>query len=191
MKELLYGKTRCYYIEGKDRGILVDTDVAGTLPQFFRKIKENSLDISDIGSLVITHWHPDHMGIVSDLMRLGVRLVIFDVQLPYVHFSDAIYRRAGGNFIPVDESKATVISCKESRAFLKKMGIDGEVIHTPGHSEDSVSVVLDSGSAFVGDLPPLSSVAAFENEVLNESYKKILSLGVSRLFYGHMVSEQV
>lgn len=35
------------------------------------------------------------------------------------------------------------------------MGISGEIVPTPGHSDDSISVVLDDGSAFTGDLPPL------------------------------------
>lgn len=34
----------------------------------------------------------------------------------------------------------------------------GEILWTPGHSDDSVSLVLDSGIAFTGDLqPPLAS----------------------------------
>ncbi len=31
-------------------------------------------------------------------------------------------------------------------------GVRGEILKTPGHSDDSVSLVLDSGMVFVGDL---------------------------------------
>jgi glyoxylase-like metal-dependent hydrolase (beta-lactamase superfamily II) len=35
---------------------------------------------------------------------------------------------------------------------LSHFGIPGRVLYTPGHSSGSVSVLLDSGEAFVGDL---------------------------------------
>ncbi|MHC4604958.1 MAG: MBL fold metallo-hydrolase, partial [Planctomycetota bacterium] len=34
---------------------------------------------------------------------------------------------------------------------LKGIGIDGVILHTPGHTSDSISVLLSDGSAFVGD----------------------------------------
>ena len=37
---LKYGNTNCYYIEGKNESLLVDTDWAGTLQAFYSKIKE-------------------------------------------------------------------------------------------------------------------------------------------------------
>ncbi|MDY6797103.1 MAG: hypothetical protein SWK76_17755 [Actinomycetota bacterium] len=35
---------------------------------------------------------------------------------------------------------------------LRDMGIDGNVLHMPWDSRDSMSILLDDGSAFVGDL---------------------------------------
>jgi len=40
MKELVYGKTRCYLLDNGGQSVLVDTDWAGTLPLFFRALKE-------------------------------------------------------------------------------------------------------------------------------------------------------
>ena len=36
-------------------------------------------------------------------------------------------------------------------SLLKGIGIDGVILHTPGHTRDSVSVLLSDGRAFVGD----------------------------------------
>ena len=47
------------------------------------------------------------------------------------------------------------ITFAESRALLEQIGIRGEIVPTPGHSADSVSLLLDDGSAFTGDLTPL------------------------------------
>lgn len=132
------------------------------------------------------------MGIAAELMELGIRLVIFDVQLPYVHFSDSIFcREKNMDFKSIDESNAIIMACIESRNFLAQMGIKGEVIHTPGHSEDSISLILDDGTAIVGDLPPYSALSAVDDETVKNSYDKILSHGVTRIYYGHMVSEKV
>ncbi len=45
---LRYGNTRTYYICGGEAGILVDTDWAGTLPAFFRAIKQHHIRVEAI-----------------------------------------------------------------------------------------------------------------------------------------------
>ena len=189
IKELLYGNTRTYLIGGR---LLVDTDWAGTLPAYFRKLKSMGDAIGDIRYLMITHFHPDHMGIATELSELGIRLLIFDVQLPHVHFSYGIYKKENNrSYRPIDENRAYILPINESRKFLSELGISGEVIHTPGHSDDSVSLILDDGSAIVGDLPPYSSLPAIDDEKIKNSYEKIVSCGVSQLYYGHMISEKL
>jgi len=51
-------------------------------------------------------------------------------------------------------------SVRESRDLLSCMGIHGRIVHTPSHSEDSISLVLDDGNCFVGDLEPLEYLDA-------------------------------
>ncbi|MEE3324520.1 MAG: hypothetical protein VZR33_04220 [Methanosphaera sp.] len=64
---------------------------------------------------------------------------------------------------------------------MKDLGIDGEIIYTPGHSEDSISLVLDQGFAIVGDLYDLNSAALFSDKKINDSWKKILSHNIKNL----------
>ena len=90
-------------------------------------------------------------------MKLGVRLLLIDMQRDFVHFSDSIFARDGLPFEPIDEKQATVIRCEESRQFLSGIGISGEVIAVPSHSPDSIALLLDSGDAFVGDLQPMNT----------------------------------
>ena len=192
LTKLKYGNTNTYLIRGSGGNLLVDTDWAGTLPAFFRAIKEQNLQVGDISFVLSTHYHPDHMGITAELMELGVQLIIFDVQLPHIHFSDNIYIKEKNRFYKsIDESRAKRLSCSESRAFLDSLGISGEIIHTPGHSDDSISVLLDDGTAIVGDLPPYSALAVMEDETVLNSYKNILSRGATKLHYGHMMIERI
>ena len=181
---LKYRNTNCYYIKGKNGSILVDTDWAGTLQAFYKKVKE--LNITNIDYLLITHYHPDHMGIVQDIVdNMNVKLLVIDVQKDYIHCSDQIFEKNNNiNFNSIS-TEPLIISCKDSRKFLNDLGIDGEIIYTPGHSDDSISLILDNGIALVGDLYDLNSAFAFNDEKINNSWKNILSHNISKICYGH------
>lgn len=192
MIRLRYGNTNTFYIPGKDGGLLVDTGYAGTLPAFRRCLKAAGLKTGDISWVLATHWHPDHMGLVGELMRYGIKLLLPDVQQAAVHFSDGIFERDGLDFVHVDESAAVVLPCSESRSFLAGMGIAGEIIHTPSHSGDSITLILDDGDCFVGDLEPRAYLQAYgENEALKKDWDRILPLHPKRVFYAHRPEEEL
>ena len=187
MIKLRYGNTNTFYIPGESGGLLVDTDWAGTLPQFFRAIKAAGIELKAITALLITHYHPDHMGLAGQLQQLGVKLMIADVQHPFVHAPDAIFARDKRlSYRPVDENAAAVFSCAESRDALKALGIEGEILRTPSHSEDSVSLLLDDGSCLVGDLEPLAYLAGYDgNPALKSDWAQILRRRPKRILYAH------
>lgn len=181
--KLKYGNTNTYFVGG----LLIDTDYAGTLPAFYKEIKRNDISITDIKYVLATHYHPDHMGIIGELTELGIKLLIMKHQLEYVHFSDKIFGREPRlDFKPIDESKAVVISCEESRAFLRDLGIQGEIIRTKSHSNDGIAVFFDDGNCFVGDLEPFEYIGAYENNTaLQEDWRSLLNYDPAVIHYGH------
>ena len=64
MQKLKYGNTNTFFIPGDGGGLLFDTDYAGTLPAFYKAIKKNGIEIKDIGYVLVSHFNPDHMGLV-------------------------------------------------------------------------------------------------------------------------------
>lgn len=88
-------------------------------------------------------------------------------------------------YVPIEDEKVLTLSCEESRSFLKKMNIDGEIIHTPGHSDDSISIIFDAGIAIVGDLYTLDTITAYNDDILNGSWNKMLSRNIKKVYYGH------
>ena len=187
MTRLRYGNTNTFYIPGKSGGLLIDTDYAGTLQAFFRALKTNHLELNDISYVLPTHCHPDHIGLIGELQHLGVKPLLVDIQLATVHFPDEIFGRDKHlRYAPIDEKQATIISCDESREFLRSIGIEGEIISTPSHSEDSVSVILDCGDCFVGDLEPFEYLDGYENNPqLQKDWSLILSRNSKRILYAH------
>ena len=191
MIKLRYGNTNTFYIPGAGGGLLIDTDYAGTLPQLFKAIKSANITTGDIAYVAITHCHPDHVGLVGELQSLGVKLLLIDVQKSSVHFPDSIFRREGrGTYKPIDVDGAVVISCADSRGFLRGIGIDGEIISTPSHSADSVSFILDGGDCFVGDLEPYEYLDAYDNPALRRDWERILSFHPKKVYYSH-VNERI
>ena len=187
VSRLKYGNTNTFFIRGTAGNLLVDTDYAGTLPLFYKEIKRQNISLKDITYVLATHYHPDHMGLVSELMKQGVKLLLVDVQREYVGFSDEIFAREKHLEVePIRKEEATVITCEESRVFLRTLGIDGEIISTTSHSEDSVTLILDDGTCFVGDLEPMEYLGAYEeNEKLAKDWERILSYKPKKICYGH------
>ena len=58
---------------------------------------------------------------------------------------------------------------------LQAEGIAGEILHTPGHSDDSISLLLDDGSLFVGDLNPLYELELHKGTKIYESWEQLLA----------------
>ena len=187
INKLRYGMTNTFLIPGESGYLLVDTDYAGTMSGFYSAIKQYDIKVSDISYVLATHYHPDHIGLVGELMNQGVKLLVVDTQCPHIHYSDEIFGRDKKlNYEPIDESDATVISCKESREFLKRMGINGEIISTASHSEDSVSLVLDEGICIVGDLEPIDYLGGYEeNKPLQKDWELIMSYNPKLIYYAH------
>ena len=77
---------------------------------------------------------------------------------------------------------------------LAEFGIAGKVIPTPGHSPGSVSVLLESGEAFVGDLAmnrlplrlsPGLPIFADDPDQVVQSWRRLLELGVTTVYPAH------
>ena len=174
MIRIKYGNTNTFFIQGKNGGLLFDTDYAGTLPAFYKAVRQNNIAVKDIRYVIASHYHPDHMGLISELMKQGVELVAADVQKDFIHYSDSLFARDHISYSPIAETQATVIPCEESRAFLSRIGIQ------------------DDGDCFVGDLEPLEYLEAYpENLPLKRDWEQILSFHPRQIFYAHIPEKRL
>ncbi|MCR5517878.1 MAG: MBL fold metallo-hydrolase [Lachnospiraceae bacterium] len=126
-----------------------------------RAIKGVGIGVSDITYILATHFHPDHIGLVSELMDQGVGLLVMDTQIESIHYSDEIFAREPRLcYRPIDESRA--------------------------NSKDSISIVLDTGCCIVGDLEPIEYLEAYENnDALARDWDKLLSFKPVRICYAY------
>jgi glyoxylase-like metal-dependent hydrolase (beta-lactamase superfamily II) len=177
-----YQSTNYYLLPGGNFSLLVDAGWPGTFGKFLHVLRTKGLSLEAIDYFFVTHFHPDHAGLVQELKESGRKFILLEEQQAGIPLMKKIIKPDTG-YKDIDMTGVTPIPASMSRAFLKGLGFDGELVHTPGHSDDSISLVLDSGEAFTGDLPlgmPDESNVAF-----CRSRMKLRDLGVTRIFPAH------
>ncbi len=178
-----YLSTNYYAIDIKGGKLLVDCGWPGTLPQFSAELKRKSVTLQDIKYILVTHFHPDHAGMTQELKKLGVKHILVDVQVDFVSAMTEFFKTKNYPYVPITTNDSIHLQLSESRKFLAGIGLQGEIIHTPSHSDDSVTLILDEGYAFTGDLHPPFMI--LEDAVSTASWDKINSHKITRIFPGH------
>ena len=178
-----YKSANYYLIDTGQYCLTIDVGWPGTTNNYGRQLHPTGKRLQDIDYLMVTHFHVDHAGLVQELKERGVKFVLFDLQIKYIKQMESMIQRQM-SYKPINLADNTIITVPESREFLNGIGLSGEVVHTPGHTEDSISVFLDSGDVFTGDL-------SFENQLMEDdltsknSWLKLKKLGVKRINPGH------
>ena len=68
--EMKYTNTNTYLIEGDTGNLLFDTGWAGSFKAFCNAMGEKHIPVQDIRYIMISHFHPDHMGIAQEIADL-------------------------------------------------------------------------------------------------------------------------
>jgi endoribonuclease LACTB2 len=146
-------KSTNYYLIGPDQArLMVDIGWPGTLPQMLNQLKRQGVALSEVKYLLATHYHMDHAGLAQDLKDQGAQLIVIETQLAAIPLM-ARHMKPVDHYHEIDLRGNLDLAVDKTRAFLERIGIAGEILSTPGHSDDSVTLVLDEGQAFTGDLP--------------------------------------
>jgi glyoxylase-like metal-dependent hydrolase (beta-lactamase superfamily II) len=186
LRILHYHYTNSYLLRCNDGWLMFDCDCAGSLGALFTALKAEGVPLGEVNYLLISHYHPDHAGLAQDLKELGVKLLVMEEQREYLHVQDGVYAKSNDFFFkPIQERDNHYLRCAQSRAFLVGLGMTGEVLHTPGHSEDSISLVLDGEAVFHGDLPPYAQVEDLQNVLVSASWAAILERQPAFAYAGH------
>jgi len=202
------GICSCYLIGGSKGIVMVDAGTPGKIRSFKRKLARLHIHPEDIKLIVITHSHFDHAGSAKEIRDLtGARILIHKFEKEYledggfimpkgVNLNGKITRPLIFPFlkrIRFPRPKADLLVDNDGLS-LHEFGLDGNIIHTPGHTPGSLSVLLNSGEAFVGCMahnnfpfrlnPGLPTYAKDIDKVI-ESWKMLIDKGARTIFPGH------
>jgi endoribonuclease LACTB2 len=172
-----------YYLLGNQARLLIDVGFPGTLPKLLNMCKRKSISMQEIKYLLVTHYHPDHAGLAQELKMQGVQLIVVENQLGAIPMMST-YMKPSQHYLEIDLHNNHNLPFQDSRKFLQGIGLNGEIISTPGHSNDSITLILDENIAFTGDLP-MPMVGADPTNSVEQSWQRIRSYQVKTIYPGH------
>ena len=179
-----YRSTNYWVISAGRSRVLVDLGWPGTMGTMRANLGRADIPLHEIRYALATHYHIDHAGLAGDLKLAGVPLLMIDVQVPFVPLMKR-HIKPGDRFTEISMEGNVIIPASESRALLGRAGISGEVVHTPGHSDDSVSLLLDDGPVFTGDLTHPSMIGTEDPDVVRASWRLLKERGARQVHAGH------
>ncbi len=177
-----YRSTNYWVISAGASRLLVDIGWPGTLGTMKANLRKMGIPLREIRYALATHYHIDHAGLAEELKREGVPLIVLDVQVDAIPMMKT-WTKPADNYTDITAIGNVIISFEESRQRLSRIGIAGEILYTPGHTDHCVSLLLDDGSAFTGDLP--AEVYAFDNPVALASWRLLRENGATQVYPAH------
>ncbi len=205
INRFLAGHSFIYIVQQNDSFIIVDTGMSGLAEKSIKKLMEYGIGPGNLRLIILTHTHYDHSGGAARIKEWSKAPLL-------VHEREADFLRQGYTPIPkgsifltriiswlgrkTNYSKAHYPAVKEDIRMkgpfdLKPFGIDGRIVHTPGHTLGSVSLILENSKAIVGDtlfgIRKGSVFPVFADNVpeLYRSWKKLIECGCAIFFPGH------
>jgi endoribonuclease LACTB2 len=179
-----YDSANYYVLEQGNTRLLVDVGQPGTLPKLLATLKRKGIRLEAIDYLLVTHYHPDHGGIAQEVKNAGPRLIVLESQTRALA-DQKRYMKPDSGYVDIRRDDNVQLTFAESRAFLARLGFGGEIVPTPGHSDDSITLALDNGAAFTGDLHPPTVAGEEMLETVTQSWQRLQALKVSTLYPGH------
>ncbi len=192
------------------------------MERFKQELASTGIKLNQIKYIFLTHHHHDHSALVQELRDLtNAKLIIHRKQVDFITKGVTDFKKLKQhnwllwlidkllrpfikyNYKPVKiEQSDIIINSDTDDTKLREIGISGRIISTPGHSKDSISILLDSGVAYVGDLAmnimgliskvPLPIEAENYQQVI-DSMRKLIDLGAIEFYpsHGGLVSKKM
>ncbi len=166
--------TTVYLLPCRDGYLQIDTGYPHDYALYRRQLAKRRIDPWEVKYLFLTHHHDDHAGFLNELTRdVPLRIIAQREAAALLREGKNDLSRGGGyasrrvkflaelkskidrrwtlTFPPFALREEDILLAGDDNRILRDLGIDGQVLYTPGHCVDHLAIVLDTGEAFCGD----------------------------------------
>ena len=204
----LRGPVFAYTARYGNKAILVDTGFPGEEENVCLLLHQHGIKMSDISLIVLTQARIDHYGSAPALRRLlGAPIAITYIDAPVLQqgeqFPDMLISPVNWLLYKPYHKKYNHFSEKiklfnadiiiNDHLPLAPFGLPGFLLHTPGPTAGSLSVVFDDGQAIIGDLLTTARLTrkivgptpGFDKKLMKRSLRTLLALRPTVFYTGH------
>ena len=197
------GHANIYFIRTDGGYILVDTGMPNSDEKLNSAFREAGIEPGSVQLIVASHGHLDHVGSTAYARRVTGGKVLchrsFAADLAKGRPEKATPRNLVGRLLTLMTGlmgsgfagvEPDIVMDDEFD--LAEYGIAGRIVHTPGHSPSSITIILDSGEALVGDMvrgtpPGEIGLGMFyeDRELLLASLEKVVAQEPRIIYMSH------
>ena len=194
-------RSHVYLLASEHGLVLIDSGLAGEAEQIVAQLEEAGYSLSDLRTILLTHYHGDHIGNAAELARRsGARVLAHRDDVPYIERTEpapagsSVSRRL---LTWMSERVFKTAPCKVDKALQDGDVVDTlgglQVIHTPGHTPGSIVFhqperrILFCGDVLFNQssLQLAPSFFSLDVPLARESARKLADLSVEVLCLGH------
>ena len=177
-----YRSVNCYLIITEKAKLLIDVGWPGGMQELKWSLARHGLSVKDVTHVLVTHYHIDHGAIAQEMKDKGAKLIVIESQIEHLN-TQKKFITPPQVYHEIKTDGNIVLTFSESRVFLKSLNVNGEIIATAGHSQDHITLVIDEGIAFTGDLPPENGSP--EGSEASKNWQKLHAMKVTRTYPAH------
>jgi glyoxylase-like metal-dependent hydrolase (beta-lactamase superfamily II) len=168
------GISNVYLIRCEGGYLQVDTGYESNYRGYKKVLSLVGVKLHEIRYLFLTHHHDDHAGFLNELTSETDLTIICHEKARSLLFNGKNDKTSGGGYIngmikilagikmrfdprwtltfpPFTLREKDILISAGDDQLLRKIGIEGRILTTPGHCVDHIAIVLDNGDAFCGD----------------------------------------
>ena len=200
------------YLVSLDGGgyVLIDTGYAENYPAFRKRLERTGVSPKEIRYIFLTHAHDDHAGFLNEVLAITDARVILhqkavdgllsgqnsfkggcSSRLAWIFCQIlALFGKGEHKYPSLKEEYLDRLVTIDSPAF-KTLSLPFEVIETPGHTADHISMLKDGilfcGDAAMNNFPSIKRTIIWieDLEQYRQSWEKMIELNPAMVYPSH------